>query len=160
MGSAANAPGSVRLALRHALTSSFGSIAFAAAILTALRIIRNTMRRCARDNIICCIINCFVQPLLALAVSPARCPCVVCCLLHQICCFIINCCTVSPPAAFIDCILQPLLATAVSVSIRRFAADAICGSRFPPSPAAPVMGIPSMAELHKVARLSLFLPHA
>ncbi|PNH00388.1 hypothetical protein TSOC_013788, partial [Tetrabaena socialis] len=61
------ASGSVRLALRHCLTSSFGSVAFAAAVLAVLRAVRRVMEDAARRNVICCIINCIVQPMLALA---------------------------------------------------------------------------------------------
>lgn len=61
-----NRKGSVRLALRHALVPSFGSIAFAAAILTLLRMMRRSLERASRQNIICCIINCIAQPILAL----------------------------------------------------------------------------------------------
>ncbi|GFR42645.1 hypothetical protein Agub_g3582 [Astrephomene gubernaculifera] len=59
-------PGSVRLALDHCLRSSFGSVAFAAAILAILRMIRRSLERASRKNIICCIINCVAQPLLAM----------------------------------------------------------------------------------------------
>ncbi|KXZ51690.1 hypothetical protein GPECTOR_11g140 [Gonium pectorale] len=60
------APGSVRRSLRNALTSSFGTIAFAAAILALIRAMRRSLQEQGRKNIICCIINCIAQPLLAL----------------------------------------------------------------------------------------------
>lgn len=59
--SAAPRRASVRLAFRHCVTSSFGSVAFAAAILTIIRALRRTMERCARNNIVCCILNCLIQ---------------------------------------------------------------------------------------------------
>lgn len=58
--------GSVRLALRHTLVSSFGSISFGALILTAIRVARRTLERASRENVICCIINCIAQPILAM----------------------------------------------------------------------------------------------
>lgn len=58
--------GSVRMALRHCLVNSFGSVAFAAAILTLLRAARRSLERASRNNIICCIINCIAQPILAM----------------------------------------------------------------------------------------------
>ncbi|GIL45985.1 hypothetical protein Vafri_3091 [Volvox africanus] len=58
--------GSVRQALRHCLTTSFGSVAFASAIITIINFVRRLLRRGARNNIICCIINCIAQPILAL----------------------------------------------------------------------------------------------
>ncbi|PNG99417.1 hypothetical protein TSOC_014805, partial [Tetrabaena socialis] len=60
VGSGRQASGSVRLALRHCLTSSFGSVAFAAAVLAVLRAVRRVMEDAARRNVICCIINCIV----------------------------------------------------------------------------------------------------
>ncbi|KAG2490630.1 hypothetical protein HYH03_011021 [Edaphochlamys debaryana] len=67
VGGAALATGSVRLALSHVLTCSFGSVAFAAAVLAVLRALRHMLQRSARNNILCCILNCIAQPLLALA---------------------------------------------------------------------------------------------
>ncbi|GIL71730.1 hypothetical protein Vretimale_835 [Volvox reticuliferus] len=58
--------GSVRQALRHCLTTSFGSVAFASAIITLINILRRVLQRAARNNIVCCIINCIAQPILAL----------------------------------------------------------------------------------------------
>ncbi|GLC41131.1 hypothetical protein PLESTB_001794700 [Pleodorina starrii] len=60
------ARGSVRLALKHCLTTSFGSVAFASAILAAINFVRRMLSQAARNNIICCIINCVAQPILAL----------------------------------------------------------------------------------------------
>jgi hypothetical protein len=48
------------------MTNGFGTAAFAAAILVVLRMIRDAMQRASRKNIICCIINCIAQPLLAM----------------------------------------------------------------------------------------------
>lgn len=56
--------GSVRLALRHTLISSFGSISFASLILAAIRALRRALERASRQNIFCCILNCIAQPIL------------------------------------------------------------------------------------------------
>jgi len=67
-----NEPPSTMRAVKHGLTSSFGSISFAALILTIIAILRAALKKAGRDAqgawaIICCIINCIAQPLLALA---------------------------------------------------------------------------------------------
>jgi hypothetical protein len=57
---------SVRVAFRHAMTNGFGTASFAAAILVLLRMIRDAMQRASRNSVICCLINCIAQPLLAM----------------------------------------------------------------------------------------------
>ncbi|KAG2425823.1 hypothetical protein HXX76_013448 [Chlamydomonas incerta] len=83
VGSAAQTAGSVKQALKHCLTSSFGSVAFAAAILALIRMLRRAMERAARNNIICCILNCFLQPLLALAEKFTRFATIACAITGQ-----------------------------------------------------------------------------
>eukprot|EP00798_Chlamydomonas_sp_ICE-L_P024163 gene24163-9750_t len=57
---------SVMRSVRQALGASFGSIAFGSLIITVIEMIRDMLRRAARDNIFCCIINCIAQPILAM----------------------------------------------------------------------------------------------
>ncbi|PNW73072.1 hypothetical protein CHLRE_14g617800v5 [Chlamydomonas reinhardtii] len=83
VGSAAQTAGSVKLALKHCLTSSFGSVAFAAAILALIRMLRRAMERAARNNVICCILNCVMQPLLALAEKFTRFATIACAITGQ-----------------------------------------------------------------------------
>ncbi len=67
-GMVAGAPGSpsLKLAVRHALTTGFGTAAFGAAILFLIAAIRRSLRNAAGKNLCCAIINCLAQPLLAL----------------------------------------------------------------------------------------------
>uniref|UniRef100_A0A7S0UT24 Choline transporter-like protein n=1 Tax=Polytomella parva TaxID=51329 RepID=A0A7S0UT24_9CHLO len=59
--------GSIRLALTHGFRHSFGSVAFAGLILATIHAIRGALRRLSRNNVLCCVINCFAQPFLAMA---------------------------------------------------------------------------------------------
>ncbi|MEW5304380.1 MAG: hypothetical protein WDW36_006991 [Sanguina aurantia] len=57
---------SVRRALRNAMTSHFGSLAFGSVILTAISILRSMLQRASTQNVFCCLLNCIIQPILAL----------------------------------------------------------------------------------------------
>mmetsp|Transcript_10685 Transcript_10685/g.26363 ORF Transcript_10685/g.26363 Transcript_10685/m.26363 type:complete len:616 (-) Transcript_10685:459-2306(-) len=53
-------------ALRHTLNTNFGTVSFAALIITLIEMLRSALNSKKRDNIFWCMLNCIVQPILAM----------------------------------------------------------------------------------------------